>query len=103
MPSGLPLKEIRTLLNKPGEELDERLKALPPEATAKGGYVVELDGNLEKDAGGEVVFAGSVETLPIPLEISAASAQISTGHQREWKRKGKGDVYMSFWFTVEVK
>jgi hypothetical protein len=100
MPSGLPLKEIRTLLNKPGEELDERLKALPPEATAKGGYVVELDGNLEKGADNEIKFTGTAHTITLPAD--PVGGNVSTGWEKRWEKKGKGDVYMSFWFSVEV-
>ena len=103
MPSGLPLKEIKTLLNKPGEELDERFRALGADEVVSGGYIVELDGNLEKDASGEVNFVGTVETSPLPQIVDGITgADLSGGYQKGWTRRGKGDVYMSFWFRREI-
>ena len=103
MPSGLPLKEIKTLLNKPGEELDERFRALGANETASGGYIVELDGNLEKDADGELKFTGAVETTTfIPDTVTPLDGSASSSYKKTWERKGKGDVYMSFWFRREI-
>ena len=100
MPSGLPLKEIKVLLNKPGEELDERLAKLPEGAKCKGGYQVELDGNLEKNANGELEFFGKAKTITLPTE--PIGAEVWGKYSRERQRTGKSDVSLSFWFTVEV-
>lgn len=98
MTSGLPLKEIKVLLNRPGEELDERFNRLTDLDLARGGYMVELDGNLTKNAQGEVEFSGTAHTITLPTE--PIGGELGGGYKKSWGKKGKGDVHMMFWFEM---
>lgn len=105
MTSGLPLREIRTLLNKPGEEIDERVKKLASIDTLSGqidaGYIVELDGNIEKDSDSELVLVGSVTTIPLPNV--PAQIEADPQYQKRSSRRGRGDVFLQFWLRVQYQ
>lgn len=107
MASGLPLKEIRTLLNKPGEEIDERWKAMQRRGVdvsrVETGYIVELVGNLEKTAEGEIEFVGTASTgvKVLPPEVMPVDIDAEGGISKRWTRRGKGDVFLQFWLKIK--
>lgn len=106
MASALPLKEIRTLLNRPGEEIDQRLRAAKNHGVdlsrIETGYIVELEGNIEKNAEGELEFVGSATTgiKALPDNLSPVDLDAESAFGKTWGRRGESDVYMRFWFRI---